>query len=115
MTNFVKVQLTVPVEVAEEANRCAAVFDFDQGGAATFGRCKQSATGELPVTHYKCNTAIRHHYLSLLTDPENAYAALLQLSVKYDRVPPSESDVQTFCSNLQVGDTGLITIEEEEE
>ena len=79
MSNFTMVELTIPAEHRDAANRCAAVFDFDIGGAETFNSGGHSADGTLPITHYKVTTVIKPHYIPILTDPVQAMAALTQL------------------------------------
>lgn len=115
MSEYVREKLTIPVAIAEQANRCAAVFDPDVGGADTFGACELSATGDAPATHYMCKTAIKPAYLPMLQDAEAAFPALVALAQHYGRVAPSQSDVEAFCGAVIVGDPeGLVRIVEQE-
>ncbi len=103
MKTWTRAILTIPVTCAPAANRLARIFDFDTGGAETFGACALSPTGEAPATHYMASTQIKAEYLPVLSDPEQALAALTALADKYGREPPEEADVQAWCDNVVVG------------
>lgn len=115
MPRYTTEKLTIPVAIAEQANRCAAVFDPDVGGADTFGACGLSATGEAPATHYMCSTAIKPAYLPMLQNAEAAYPALVALAQDYGRDAPTQSDVEAFCGAVIVGEPeGLVRIVEQD-
>lgn len=103
MSNWTRAILTIPAEHVDAANRLARIFDFDTGGAETFGACPLSPTGEAPATHYMANTQINAEYLPALTGPEQALAALTTLAQEYGREPPAEADVQAWCDNAVIG------------
>lgn len=103
MGNWTRVILTIPAEHVDAANRLARLFDPDTGGADTFGVCALSPTGETPATHYMANTQIKAEYLPVLSDPEQALAALTALADEYGREPPTETDVQAWCDNAIIG------------
>jgi hypothetical protein len=118
MSNWTRAILTIPAEHVDAANRLARIFDFDTGGAETFGACALSPTGEAPATHYMANTQIKAEYLTVLSDPEQALAALTALDQEYGREPPTEADVQAWCDNATIGTEqpeGLVRVVEEVE
>jgi len=117
MSNWTRVILTIPIEHVDAANRLARIFDPDTGGADTFGVCALSPTGEAPATHYMANTQIKAEYLPVLSDPEQALAALTALAEEYGRESPTEADVQAWCDNAIIGTEqpeGLLRIVPEE-
>ena len=117
MSHWTHVTLTIPAEHVEAANRLARIFDPDTGGADTFGVCALSPTGEAPATHYMASTQIKAEYLPMLSDPEQALAALTTLAEEYDREPPTEDDVQAWCDNAIIGTEqpeGLLRIVQED-
>ena len=115
MTEYTIATLTIPAEYMAAANKCAAIFDPDTGGAESFGACRVSPTGDEPATHYMASGAIKSQYIPLLTNPEQAFAALTQLAVAYGRTAPAESDVQDFCNNVTIGEPeGLVRIVEQD-
>jgi len=117
MSNWTRVILTIPAEHADAANRLAAIFDPDTGGADTFGTCGLSPTGESPATHYMANTLIKAEYLPALSDPEQAMTALTALADEYNREPPTEADINAWCDNAIIGadaPEGLVRIVPEE-
>ena len=108
------ITLTIPAEHVDTANRLAAIFDPDTGGAATFGGCGLSPTGEAPATHYMAATVIKEKYLPALTDPVSALAALTSLAEQYGREAPEQQDVEDWCSNVIVGEVeGLVQVSED--
>ena len=108
MSNFTMVDLTIPTAIREAANRCAAIFDFDTGGAETFNYATEmSATGEAPATHLMINTPIKPPYIAILQDPVQAMAALTALATQYGRDLPVQADVEVFCAGVIVGPTEL--------
>tara|TARA_Y100001963_G_C6740256_1_gene428574 strand:- start:1081 stop:1461 length:381 start_codon:yes stop_codon:yes gene_type:complete len=109
MSEYVRVQLVVPVEIVDAANRVASIFDPDTGGANTFGTVELSSTGDAPATHYMANTLIKPQYIPMLTDSAQAIPALNQLAQLYSRTPPSEQDVLDFCTNVQASAPGADT------
>ena len=114
MSDYVRVQLVVPVEIVDAANRVASIFDPDTGGANTFGTVELSPTGEAPATHYMANTLIKAEYLPLLTSYEQALAALTQLADVYGRERPDPEYVAAFCGGVIVGEPdGLVRVEQE--
>lgn len=118
MKTWTRVILTIPAEHVDAANRLAHIFDFDTGGANTFGACQLSPTGELPATHYMANTQINDVYLDALTDPTQAMTALNALATEYGREPPTQADIDAWCANAIIGEgrpEGLIRITEEVE
>ena len=104
MSTFTMIQLTIPIEHAEAANRCAAILDFDTGGTNTFGSCRLSDTGQEPATHLMASTPIKPHYIPVLQDPARAMAALTQLAEAHGRDLPVQADVEAFCNNVLVGE-----------
>lgn len=102
--NWVHVTLTIPAEHVDTANRLASIFDPDTGGAATFGGCGLSPTGDAPATHYMAATVIKEQYLPALTDPDAALSALTALAEQYGREAPEQQDVEDWCSNVIVGE-----------
>jgi len=114
MSEYVRTKLTIPVQIADAANRVAAVFDPDTGGGDTFGPAELSPTGEAPATHYMANTLIKAQYLPVLNSYEQALAALTQLADVYGRERPDPEDVAAFCSGVIVGEPdGLMRVEQE--
>ncbi|MFT6637425.1 hypothetical protein [Alcanivorax sp.] len=114
MSEYVRTKLTVPVEIADAANRIAAVFDPDTGGGDTFGTVELSPTGELPATHYMANTLIKVEYIPVLSSYDQALAALTHLADIYGRERPDPEDVAAFCSGVIVGEPdGLMRVEQE--
>lgn len=101
---WIHVTMTIPAEHVEAANRLAAIFDPDTGGARTFGGCGLSPTGEAPATHYMASSAIKSQYLTALTDPAAAMAALTALAEQYGREPPAQQDVDDWCANVILGE-----------
>jgi hypothetical protein len=59
MSDYVDVILVIPVEVVEQANRVAAIFDPDTGGEYTFGGCLLSPDGAAPATHCMASTIMK--------------------------------------------------------
>ncbi len=115
MSEYVRTKLTVPVEIADAANRVAAVFDPDTGGGDTFGTVELSPTGEAPATHYMANTLVKSSYMPMLSDSAQAFSALAQLAEAYGRPLAVEADVQDFCNNVTIGEPeGLVRIVEQE-
>jgi hypothetical protein len=112
MSEYIRTKLTIPVEIADEANRVASVFDPDVGGGDTFGIVELSPTGEPPATHYMANTLIKPQYLPVLSNYEQALAALTHLADVYGRERPDPKDVAAFCDGVIVGDhDGLVKVE----
>lgn len=115
MTEYTIATLTIPAEYMDAANKCAAVFDPDTGGAESFGACRMSPTGDEPATHYMASGAIKSQYIPLLTNPDHAFAALTLIAEEYGRNAPIEADVQDFCNNVSIGEPeGLLRIVEQE-
>jgi hypothetical protein len=115
MSDYVDVILVIPVQVVEQANRVAAIFDPDTGGEHTFGGCLLSPDGTAPATHSMASTIIKPEYMAILSDSEQAFAALNQLAAAYGRNAPIEADVQDFCNNVSIGEPeGLLRIVEKE-
>ena len=104
---YTTITLVIPAAHQRAANNCAALFDFDTGGAETFNRVGLSTDGTEPATHYMCRTAIKPHYIPILLDPVQALAALTQLAELYGRTPPVEQDVLDFCANVQASEAGV--------
>ncbi len=104
--SYTTITLVIPAAHQQAANNCAHVFDFDTGGAETFNQVGLSADGTEPATHYMANTAIRPHYIPVLTDGVQAIPALNQLAMLYERTPPTEQDVIDFCANVEVSEAG---------
>ena len=114
MSEYIRTKLTIPVEMADAANRVAALFDPDTGGGDTFGTVELSPTGELPATHYMANTLIKAEYLPLLTSYEQALTALTHLADVYGRERPEPEDVAAFCDGVIVGEPdGLVRVAQE--
>jgi hypothetical protein len=114
MSEYVRTKLTIPVQIADAANRVAAVFDPDTGGGDTFGPAELSPTGEAPATHYTANTLIKDQYLPVLSNYEQALAALTQLADVYGRERPDPEDVAAFCDSVIVGEPdGLVRVEQD--
>ncbi|WP_272974788.1 hypothetical protein [Alcanivorax jadensis] len=115
MSDYVDVILVIPLQVVEQANRVATVFDPDTGGEHTFGGCLLSPDGAAPATHSMASTIMKPEYMAILSDPEQAFAALAQLAQEYGRAAPIEADVQDFCNNVSIGEPeGLLRIVEKE-
>ncbi|MAC14285.1 MAG: hypothetical protein CL539_06340 [Alcanivorax sp.] len=115
MSLFTTITMTIPVEHAAAANRCAAIFDFDVGGAETFKACRLSATGQEPATHIMASTVIKPEYVSVLQDAEQVMPALTHLAEVYGREDPVLEDVEAFCNNVLVGEhPDLLRIAEDE-
>ena len=104
--NYTTITLVAPTAYQQAANNCAHVFDFDVGGAETFNHVGLSADGSGPATHYMAHTAIRPHYIPVLTDPVQAMTALTSLAQQYGREAPAEQDVLEFCANVEVSEAG---------
>jgi hypothetical protein len=52
--------------------------------------------------------------MAILSDPEQAFAALAQLAQEYGRAAPIEADVQDFCNNVSIGEPeGLVRVEQD--
>jgi len=111
MSEYTFAILTIPVAHKDVANRVASLFDPDTGGYKTFGLVEVSVNGVPPATHYQASGAIKTVYLPLISDPVQAFAALNQLAINYDREAPTESDVVTFCTNVIVGETGMLRVD----
>lgn len=115
MSEYVRTKLTIPVEIADAANRVAAVFDPDTGGGNTFGTVELSPNGEAPATHYMANTLVKAEYLPVLSSYDQALAALTHLADIYGRERPEPEDVAAFCAGVIVGEPeGLVRIVEQE-
>jgi hypothetical protein len=111
MSEYVRTKLTVPVEIADAANRIASVFDPDTGGGDTFGTVELSPTGEAPATHYMANTLVKPEYLPVLSDQAQALASLTHLADVYGRERPDPEDVAAFCDGVIVGEPdGLVRV-----
>lgn len=114
MSTYIPIVLTIPAALKDTANRLAAIFDFDIGGSDTFDSCALSLTGTAPATHYMASTAIKPHYVAILTDETLALSALEMLSEQYGRERPSVEDISLFCSSVVLGEVeGLVRIEPE--
>lgn len=103
---YTSMTLVIQAEHKRAANNCASIFDFDTGGADTFNQVALSSGGTDPATHYMASTAIRPHYIPILTDPVQAMTALTSLVQKYGRAAPVEQDVLEFCANVEVSEAG---------
>jgi hypothetical protein len=115
MSEYIRTKLTVPVEIVDTANRVAAVFDPDTGGADTFGTVELSPNGEAPATHYMANTLVKKQYLPVLSSYEQALASLTHLADVYGRDQPDPADVAAFCDGVIMGEPeGLVRIVEQE-
>lgn len=103
-------KLLILASVRDVANRAAHVFDYDTGGAHTFGALKLAPHGEGEPTHYAADSLIREQFLAAFETPDSMFALLDQLATERGREPVTLADCQALHPAIWLGEAAELEI-----